>query len=277
METKKEELIVVKQLPIIEERLKSLSDEIDVKVANAMELVVSDETIKEVKKVRAELNKDFTELETQRKMVKERVLAPYEAFEEIYKKYVSEKFKDADKNLKIKIDSVETAQKEAKEKEVKEYYSEYAISENVEWLNNSHYYQLANINITLSASMKSLKESAKGFIDKVIDDIKLIETQEHKEEIFVEYQKELNVSKAITEVTERYKKLEKMEEKKIQEAEINRLQEINEKKIKEVAPVTIEEVKEEKVFELNFKVFGTKEKLLELKSFLDNGGYKYEC
>ena len=81
METKKEELIVVKQLPIIEERLKSLSDEIDVKVANAMELVVSDETIKEVKKVRAELNKDFTELETQRKMVKERVLAPYEAFE----------------------------------------------------------------------------------------------------------------------------------------------------------------------------------------------------
>ena len=43
MENKKEELIIVKQLPIIEERLKSLSDEIDVKVANAMDLVVSDE------------------------------------------------------------------------------------------------------------------------------------------------------------------------------------------------------------------------------------------
>ena len=50
METKKEELIVVKQLPIIEERLKSLSDEIDIKVANAMELVVSDETIKDLRK-----------------------------------------------------------------------------------------------------------------------------------------------------------------------------------------------------------------------------------
>lgn len=276
MENKKEELIIVKQLPIIEERLKSLSDEIDVKVANAMDLVVSDETIKEVKKVRAELNKDFNELESQRKLVKERVLAPYEAFEEIYKKYVSEKFKDADKNLKYKIDSVETAQKEAKEKEVKEYYSEYAISENVEWLNDSRYYQLANINITLSASMKSLKESAKGFIDKVIDDIKLISTQEHKEEILVEYQKDLNVSKAITEVTERYKRLEEMEKKKIQEAEINRLEEINQKEIKEVITTPIEEIKEEKVFELNFKVYGTKEQLLQLQSFLDNGGYKYE-
>ena len=71
METKKQELIIVKQLPIIEEKLKSLSLEIDEKVEYATSLVVCDDTVKEVKKVRAELNADFKDLEAQRKMVKE--------------------------------------------------------------------------------------------------------------------------------------------------------------------------------------------------------------
>ena len=63
MKEEKQELIIVKQLPIIEERLKGLSIEIDEKVKYAKSLVVSDETVKDVKKVRAELSKEFKELE----------------------------------------------------------------------------------------------------------------------------------------------------------------------------------------------------------------------
>jgi hypothetical protein len=51
----KQELIIVKQLPIIEEQLKGLSEEISKKVSKAMKLAVTEETVKEVKKVRAEL------------------------------------------------------------------------------------------------------------------------------------------------------------------------------------------------------------------------------
>lgn len=273
METKKQELIIVKQLPIIEEKLKSLSLEIDEKVEYATSLVVCDDTVKEVKKVRAELNADFKDLEAQRKMVKEKVLAPYMAFEEIYKTYVSDKFKSADNDLKNKIDSVEMEQKKQKEQEVRDYYNEYAVSVNLDWLND--YYNLANINVTLSASMKSLKESAKGFIDKVVSDLNLIDTQEHKEEIIVEYKKDLNVSKAITEVSERYKQLEVLEKQKIQQEEIKRVEETKIEAVKEVIKPA-EEVKEEKIYELSFKVRGTKEQLIALKQFLVNGGYKYE-
>ena len=113
MEEKKE-LIVVKQLPVIEEQLRSLSDEIDKKVSRALSLVVSDETVKEVKKVRAELNADFKDLEQKRKSVKEQVMNPYLQFEEIYKKYVTEKFKYADEELKKKISMVEIEQLNAK-------------------------------------------------------------------------------------------------------------------------------------------------------------------
>ena len=54
-----QDLIVVKQLPIIQEQLKQLSTEIEQKVENAKSLVCTEETVKEVKQVRADLNKEF--------------------------------------------------------------------------------------------------------------------------------------------------------------------------------------------------------------------------
>ena len=114
-----ENLIVIKQLPQIEEHLKDLSSEIDVKVNNAKKLVCTEETVKTVKQVRADLTKDFKNLEEQRKTVKEQILAPYMQFEEVYKTYVSNKYKEADIDLKQKIDSTENELKKQKEQEIK--------------------------------------------------------------------------------------------------------------------------------------------------------------
>jgi hypothetical protein len=273
----KKELIVVKQLPIIEEQLKSLSNEIDDKINKALSLKVSEDSVKEIKKMRAELNNDFKELENQRKIVKEKVLAPYKQFEEIYNTYVGEKFKGADKELKSKIDGIENDLKHQKELEVHSYFVEYAQSLQLEWLNEEQkYYTLANINVTLSASMKSLKESAKNFIDKIDSDLKLIDTQEHKEEIIIEYKKELNVSKAITEVNNRYKQLEIIKQQEEKKKEIKQQEEQKSEEIKELIVEPPKEIKQEKIYELNFKVYGTKEQLVLLKQFLENGGYRYE-
>lgn len=274
MEKQKQDLIIVKQLPIIEEQLKSLSNEIDTKVANALSLVVSDETVKDVKKVRADLNADFKELETQRKMVKEKVLAPYQQFEEVYKTYVSDKFKDADKQLKNKIDEVEEEQKRNKGIEVSEYFIEYAKSNDLDWLvEDRTYYQMANINVTLSASMKSLKEQAKNFVDMVISDLALIETQEDKIEILVEYKKSLNVSNAITSVVNRKEALKK--EIKIQE-EVKEIKEQEEKVVEKVDENLKSPVEEEKIYTMTFKVSGTMEQLKGIKKYLESVGVKYE-
>lgn len=275
MEKQKDQaLIVVKQLPIIEEQLKNLSSEIDKKVANAMSLVVSDETVKEVKKIRAELNAEFKELETQRKMVKEKVLKPYNEFEEVYKTYVSEKYKTADSDLKTKIDEVEGEQKKIKGIEVSEYFVEYAKQNNLDWLvENPEYYTMANINVTLSASMKSLKEQAKEFIDKVNDDLKLIETQDHKIEILAEYKRSLNVSCAITSITDRFKREE--EEKQRQE-ELQKQKEEDTKIIEKVDENLKSPVEEEKIYTMTFKVCGTMEQLKGIKKYLESVGIKYE-
>ena len=273
MEEKKE-LIVVKQLPVIEEQLRSLSDEIDKKVSRALSLVVSDETVKEVKKVRAELNADFKDLEQKRKSVKEQVMNPYLQFEEIYKKYVTEKFKYADEELKKKISMVETEQLNAKSKEIKDYFEEYKVSKNIDFIT----FENANINITLSASNKSLKEQAKEFIDKVSDDLALIDSQEHKEEILIEYKKSLNVSLAITTVVNRYKELEELKKKQEIVEQQKQVEETTVAKVEEVlsAPVQIETTNQDEILEIAFKVRGSREKLKELVHFLKERGYEYE-
>lgn len=203
------DLIIVKQIPIIEEKLKSISEEIDKEIKEAKSLVCTEDTKKIVKETRARLNNMFKTLEDERKGVKNAVLEPYNNFEKIYKEFVSDKFKSADIELKEKIDTVENELKTKKEQDVKDYFNEYLKSKNIDFIT----YEQARINVTLTASIKSLKEQAKAFIDKVSDDLILIETQENKEEILVEYKQDLNVSRAITVVANRIKAIEEEKEK----------------------------------------------------------------
>ena len=139
--------------------------------------------------------------------------------------------------------------------------------------------------MTLSASMKSLKEQAKVFIDQRIDDLKLIETQEHKTEILVEYKQTLNVSNAITTVTNRFKAIEeekKKEEQKVVHIEMNENHEITKESYEQLENIfnkPLEQPKEEiqeDILTLRFTVRGTRTKLKALKEFLESGGYDYE-
>lgn len=105
----------------------------------------------------------------------------------------------------------------------------------------------------------------------------LIQTQENKAEILVEYKNTLNVSQAITSVTARLRAIE--EEKKRQEEAEAKKAETETQSVK-ATHLAIEAPKveepEEKKYTLSFKVTATKSKLIELKKFLNNGGYNYE-
>ena len=83
-----DEIIIVKQLPIIEERLKEISEQSQQKVAAALAMTCTEDTVKSVKALRAYLSKDFQELEKKRKDVKGKILAPYEQFEAVYRTYL---------------------------------------------------------------------------------------------------------------------------------------------------------------------------------------------
>lgn len=276
----KKGIIVVKQLPIIVEQLQEVKAEVTAKVEQALSLVCTEDTVKDVKKVRSDLNKELKDYEERRKAVKTAIMKPYNDFEEIYKDCISDTYKKADTELKGKIDSVENELKEQKKAEVKGYFDEYLTATGIDFVT----FENANINVTLSASMKSLKEQAKAFVDKIVDDLNLIDTQEHKDEILYEYKQSLNVSNAITTVTNRYKAIEEAkareEERKAREqAEAEAAAKV-ESVVEAVAPPTVEPiappVEKEKTYTLKFTVRGTMPQLKALKEFLNNGGYDYE-
>ena len=274
------EIIVVKQLPVIEQQLAQIKETVNERVSAAMKLVCTEDTVKAVKKARTELNAEFKAWEDKRKEVKTAVMTPYEKFEAVYKDCISDSYKAADKDLKQKIDEVEQELKSKKAAEVKSYFEEYLASKDIDFVT----YEQAGINVTLSASLKSLKEQAKAFIDRIVSDLALIETfTDLKAEILVEYKKSLNVSDAITGVKARAKAVQEEQARQEAEAEKRAAEAQRVEAIKAAAPEAVEAPTEqtaapapEKKFCIRFTVKGTKEQLIALKKFLNEGGYIYE-
>ncbi len=278
------EIIEVKQLPVIVEQLQTIKADVTARVETALSLVCTEDTVKTVKQARAELNNELKGWEEKRKEVKKAVMSPYEQFETVYKDCITDVFKKADNELKNKINAVENELKEKKAAEVKAYFTEYAESANVDFVS----FEQAGINVTLSASLKSLKEQAKAFIDKVNDDLTLIATQEHVDEILYHYKKVdggcfLNVSRTIQLVNEKYKAIEAEKAKAAERQQREQAAKAVESKVEEIAPPVVEPAitaptveEADPVLTLAFKVTAPKSKLRELKAFLENGGYDYE-
>lgn len=240
----------------------------------------TEETMKEAKDEKSKVNKLKKQVSDYRKNIIAEYNKPIKAFEDTAKE-TERLLTETYNTINQQVANYENKQKEIKEQEIKDYFEEYRKANNIDFIT----YEQAKINVTLSASMKSLKEQAKSFIDKIADDLKLIETQEHKAEILVEYKRTLNVSQTITMVTNRFKAIEeekKRQEQKVVHIEMNKDHEITQKSYEQLESVfnkPLEQPKEEKTEEiltLKFTVRGTRTKLRELKQFLENGGYDYE-
>lgn len=285
------QLIVVKQIPIIIEKLESVKSEMEHKVNVACSMVCTDENYKEIKKIRSALNKELAEFESQRKAVKSEVMTPYEHFESVYKECISTPYKKADSALKSKIEAIEQGLKQEKHDKSKAYFNEYAQTLGIDFVK----YEQVGLSITMTVTLKKLRETIKAFLDKVMDDIKLIAVQKHKDEILYEYKQTLNVSAAITSVTERYKAIEaeraraEAEKTEREKAELNEQATLNEYEpfeanvAVEVAPPEEKphiNQTDEKVFSLTFTVYGTKTQLkdfaIAVKKLINERGLRYE-
>ena len=247
-------LMKIKQEAIIEEQLKTISDDIQKRVEYAEKLVCTVDTIKNIKKQRAILRNQFNDLETQRKQVKAEFQAPYLRFEKVYKELISDKYKNADVQLKRKIDNVESELKLQKENNIREYFNEYCESEGIDFIK----FEQIGLNINLSVTEKSLREQVKSFIDKVKSDIELIQHEDNFAEIMIEYTKHLNVSRAIIEVKERHKKLSEI----VNGADKNVQNDTNKQQKEETLKA------HEVTYRMTFTVNGTKQQLVNLKKYL---------
>lgn len=278
-----EQLIVVKQLPVIEERLREKAEEIQERTRYACSLVCTQDTLVAVKKIRADLNKEFSQYEEARKNVKRQVMAPYDSFEATYKECITGPYAEADKKLKAMVESVEYHLRDKKEKELRRYYREHLEAAGLdpsEWP-----FERTGISIILSRSEKSYRSEIKKWVEGRAEDIASIRTMPDADEIMVEYKRCLNLSQAVVAVSNRRaaKEAERAAREQAEaafEARMVQTQGASEEHA-EAAPVPSAEpipatVEGEEVLRLTFSVYGTRNKLRELKRFLDEGGYIYE-
>lgn len=280
-EKEAQELIRVTQLPVIEEHLRSLKQAIEERTAQAVSMACTDETLTAVKAVRADLNRDFSAYEEQRKAVKTAIMAPYRLFEEVYRECVTEPFQRADADLKGKISAVEQGLKETCETELREYFAELCAAEHLDWLT----FEQAGIKVDMASARaktpKKLREQLATFVTAVAGNVDCISVMTYAEETLIEYKRTLDVSAAIQTVKERHRRME--EERAAREARAAAQQKEQESaaRVEAVAPpVMTTEPKEsseaERFYICAFKVRTTKAKLKKLKEFMESEDIQYE-
>ena len=195
-----EQLITLKQAPIIiYEKIKAVGQQVETKIAelNLDNQLVTDETLKSAKNTRTTLRKELAVFEEQRKFIKDQVNAPYEAFEKAYKEHIKVHYDKADSTLKAKIDEVQNRLLDDKRGRIKGYFTELCQSQGIDFL----IFERLTLNITLSASDKSLKDEVVSFVSEVSKGLQLIETlsetDEFKAEILTDYKQTLDITRAI--------------------------------------------------------------------------------
>lgn len=166
---------------------------------NIDNLVATEDTISTLKKLRATLNNEAKEFETQRKIIKDAVLSPYNDFEIIYKEQIITKYKEADETLKTKVNDFEMKIKTERKIELEAYFREICDMEQIDWLT----FTRLGIEINLSTTVKKYKEQILEKLQAIVNDLDLIATDTFATEIFVEYKRTLNISLSIKTVRER--------------------------------------------------------------------------
>jgi hypothetical protein len=278
-----QDYIRVESLPKIFYQLEEIGKVVDNALVGIEDMVCDEDNKKEVKKRKQEITAFKDMMEDRRKQIKSQVMAKYDEFNKKYEEEVKSKLVNAESVLTEKYTAIETQQKLDKENELREFVEQHCKDKKI------HIdFERIGLNITLSASIKSLKEQALNAIEKVASDLKLIELEEYKDEILLEYNKSFDFVSAKMTVIDRHKQLEeikrKQEELEKQKEEEQKIVENVEAVIEEVeeeiiAPVEIETTtleEEEERYVIMFTVRGTKSQLKELKLFLQNGGYDYD-
>lgn len=262
---------------------KELKQEISAKMADYENLVFTEETIKDAKKDRANLNKLKTAFEDERKRIKKLYLDPYNKFEAQIKEVVAlieKPISLIDKQIK----EVEENKKLQKRADIEKMFAEIGFQPFVtlekiwdpKWLNAT---------VTLSSIETRMKE----IMFEIGSDVHTIKSlPEFSFEAMEEYKQSLSLVQAINEgqrLVEIQKRKAAQEEERRRKEERAAAEEAERKAVEKAlaeavaeemeAPAKPVEVIQEPVYTLDFRVTATKEQLDLLKGFLRQNNITY--
>lgn len=266
------DIISINDISSTEQALKRVAERSKDRLETALKMACTEETKQAVKKFRADLKKEFDELEAERKEKTKEYEEPLKEFKAVYDELITKPFKTADQALKQKIDDVEKVQKDEKRESVESYARELIQSYALEWLETSRVIP----SITLSTSETALKKAVKTTVDKIKSEVDCINSISDNAELMAEYMKCLSLAQAKLTVVERQHAIEQAKKARAvytQQEEIK--QEVTER-VEQLAPPTIVSEQEEKTYSMTFTVSGTIEQLKALKAFMTDNNIDFK-
>lgn len=191
MELKVQELNLPQEILFNYDELK---EGISTKMALYKNMVYTDETIREAKADKAELNKLIKILEDERKRIKKECLRPYETFESRVKELV-DLIDEPVQLIDTQISTYEDKKKQEKLDKIKAYWE---AQEHPEWLKCNMIFDKRWLNTTFS--LKKVKEAIDERLAKITEEVEAVEKiPDYAFEAMETYKQTLDLSKAIAE------------------------------------------------------------------------------
>ena len=207
-------------LKAIDWNFEELKEEITKKSSDYLNLVYSDDQIKDAKQDRTNLRKLVTALEDKRKEIKKEVMLPYEDFA-VKEKELVEIINGAIENIDTQVKGYEEGKRQEKLTKVKEIYKE-CIGDLDRTVPFEKIFKESWLNV--STTLKSIKEEIITIREKIDGDLKIINTENspYVYEMKEEYLKDFDLMAAMAkkqQLEDTAKKKALYEEQKKQEAE----------------------------------------------------------
>lgn len=206
------DLIEIRQLPVIVERLREVKESVELTLREATSLACTEETVRDVKAKRAELNKQFAELEDSRKSVKKAILKPYEDFEAVYKDCISDPFRKTDAALKAEINAFEGELKHQCMESLRRFFGEVCAVNRVDFLTLEKAMKIGHIKIGMTDAKakapKALQDAVALVVCQVANHIDQIKGMEDAPEIMDEYKQRFDVGAAVAAVQDRKRRIQ---------------------------------------------------------------------
>lgn len=276
-------LIVVSQLPEIQENLRQLLDSWEQRAADAASMICTEETVQSLKDMRAEMRKEFQAADSVRKAAKEKYLAPWNAVEATFKECVKDAFTRADESLKSTINGFEMELKQKCYDDLKIWYTELIQAEHIDFLTLDQAMALAGVKIVLDDAKRNtprrLQDAVANVVSKIALNLEDISKMDDAPEIMAEFKLCLDLGRAVANVQGRKRLVQAEKEAAEARRTAQEREKAAEEKVRAVAPPVAQPKAQaaDRVFEkYTFTVYNcTRSQLIRVRDFLKQEGINY--
>lgn len=173
---------------------------------------VTEENIKQSKKLLAAVNKEVKNLESERISIKKEMLEPYNEFEKQVKEIVSI-VKTADEMVRQQVTQMEEEEREDKKLVLKRMFEK-----RIRMYDFKTYFTfddfIENRHLNKSLSINKIESEMVEWLTKIETELKIIETMPYADEIIAEYKETKNLAVSAQIVSDRHKAQEVIKEAK---------------------------------------------------------------